>query len=54
MVSPSAGARALEHIHAAARFDLVRDANWPRAGLRPLATTLTLFTVLTGLAAAFA
>ena len=94
MVSPSAGARALEHIHADARFDLVRDANWPRAafagvlsirlggpeapgqtqrtdhwigngsrdadeadlraGLRLLATTLTLFTVLAGLAAAFA
>ncbi len=94
MVSPPAGARALEHIHADARFDRTRDANWPRAafagvlsirlggpevpgqtqrtdhwigngardaeeadlraGLRLLATTLTLFTVLAGLAAAFA
>lgn len=94
MVSPSAGARALEHIHADARLDRLRDANWPRAafagvlsirlggpeapgqtertdhwigngsrepalpelraGLRLLATTLTLFTVLTGIAAAFA
>ena len=94
MVSPAAGARALEHIHADARLDRVRDANWPRAafagilsirlggpempdqtertdhwvgngsrdpalpelraGLRLLATTLTLFTILTGIAAAFA
>jgi adenosylcobinamide-phosphate synthase len=94
MVSPSAGARALEHIQADARFDRTRDANWPRAafagvlsirlggpeapgqtqrtdhwigngardadeadlraGLRLFATTLTLFTVLAGLAAAFA
>lgn len=94
MVSPSAGARALEHIHADAPLDRLRDANWPRAafagvlsirlggpeapgqtqrtdhwigngsrepalpelraGLRLLATTLTLFTVLMGIAAAFA
>lgn len=94
MMSPSAGARALEHIHADARLDRVRDANWPRAafagilsirlggpempgqtertdhwigngsrepalpelraGLRLLATSLTLFTSLAGIAAAFA
>lgn len=94
MMSPSAGARALEHIHADARLDRVRDANWPRAafagilsirlggpempgqtertdhwigngsrepalpelraGLRLLATSLTLFTILAGIAAAFA
>ncbi len=94
MVSPAAGTRALEHIHADARLDRLRDANWPRAafagvlsirlggpeapgqtertdhwigngsrepalpelraGLRLLATTLTLFTILMGIAAAFA
>ena len=94
LLSPSAGARALEHIHADARFDKVRDASWSRAafagvldmrlcgpetpgqtqrtdhwigngsrepgvkhlrhGVRLFATTLTLFTLLTGLAAAFA
>lgn len=94
LLSPSAGARALEHIHADARFDRVRDANWARAAfagilkirlagpespgqtqrtdhwigngtrdaslsdlrtaLRLLATSLTLLTILTGLAAAFA
>ncbi len=31
LLSPSAGARALEHIHADGRFDRVRDANWTRA-----------------------
>jgi adenosylcobinamide-phosphate synthase len=94
MVSPAAGTRALEHIHADAGLDRLRDANWPRAafagvlsirlggpeapgqtertdhwidngsrepalpelraGLRLLATTLTLFTILMGIAAAFA
>jgi adenosylcobinamide-phosphate synthase len=94
LLSPSAGARALEHIHADARFDRVRDANWARAAfagilkirlagpetpgqtrrtdhwigngtrdatltdlraaMRLLATTLTLLTILAGIAAAFA
>jgi adenosylcobinamide-phosphate synthase len=31
LLSPAAGARALEHIHEDGKFDQVRDANWSRA-----------------------